>query len=227
MLRLRSWPLVCVTAGAALVAAPGGVLSQTDPLTMVVTVYRDASFIQTRFSGVASGARAGETIDIMGSDCGRGPAEARLITQTTTQAGGRWQVEKAYIPTAPFETMRSGIELRARWKTHRSAPYVWRLPAELGVKKVPKRTAWRVHVSPPNQYVSMQGKVVQLQRLSKSRWVVIAQAKLVRKPSFTLGAFNHEAVFTVRQRGLRLRAALPAKSAAPCYLPGVSKPWRS
>ena len=51
--------------------------------------------------------------------------------------------------------------------------------------------------------------------------------RLGRKPSLKLGAYNHEAVFEVPARGLSLRAFLPAKSAAPCYLAGASDPWRS
>jgi hypothetical protein len=50
----------------------------------------------------------------------------------------------------------------------------------------------------------------------------------VLKPSLDYGgAFNHEAVFTVPARGLRLRGHLPQQGAAPCWLPNSTEPWRS
>ena len=73
----------------------------------------------------------------------------------------------------------------------------------------------------------MAGEVVELQRRVGTRWVRHRQARLVRKASFDLGAFNHQAVFEVATRGLRLRGFLPRKSALPCYRPAVTEPWRT
>jgi len=50
---------------------------------------------------------------------------------------------------------------------------------------------------------------------------------LTLKPSLRYGAFNHEAEFSVSRRGLRLRGFLPARGAAPCWLPAATEPWRS
>jgi hypothetical protein len=182
-----------------------------------------------RFSGVANGAAAGEVVDIVGRDCGSKPGDIRLIAETLTRAGGGYQVDN---PQQEFpwrwSRMESGMEFRARWKGRFSDPYVWRLRAPLWVKKVPNRR-WRVHVTPPSAFVNMHGKVVELERQSSGRWVRYARAKLVKKPRFpdAGGPFNHEAVFVVPKRGLRLRAVLPTPSALPCYLKAVTPPWRS
>ena len=79
----------------------------------------------------------------------------------------------------------------------------------------------------PTGQVGFQGKLVALQRQAGSGWVRVRAARLVRKASFRWGAFNYQARFQIPTRGLTLRAYLPAKSAAPCFLPGSSPTWRS
>jgi hypothetical protein len=79
----------------------------------------------------------------------------------------------------------------------------------------------------PTGEASFKGKSVELQRQTGSGWLRVRSAPLVRKASLRWGAFNYQATFTVPTRRLRLRAYLPAASAAPCYLPGGSQPWRS
>jgi len=218
-------------AGAivVLLACATSASSQGDAVTMVVTEYRDVSsgLLVHRFSGVAGGGAAGEVVDIVGRDCGSKPGDIRLIAQTLTRAGGGYQVENPE-QVYPYRAVRvdSGIEFRARWKGQLSDPYVWRKQAFLAVTKVPKRRAWKVHALPPNAFVSMQGKVVELQRNIAGRWVRYRRAKLVRKPN-GFGALNHEARFNVPKRGLRLRAVLPTPSALPCFLKTVTPPWRS
>jgi hypothetical protein len=68
-----------------------------------------------------------------------------------------------------------------------------------------------------------------LQRRSHGAWVRYRSARLAHKPLLAPGggAYNYQAVFAVPARSLILRAYLPAASAAPCYLAGASKPWRS
>jgi hypothetical protein len=196
---------------------------------MFVTQYRNVNGVLVlRFSEVASGAVAGEVVDVLGRDCGAKASDVRLISQTQTRAGGGWQVENPeQQPPWRSATVGSGAEFRARWKGRLSDPYVWRLQAPLSFKKVPGRRAWKVLTSPPNALVSMKEKIVELQRKSGERWVRYQRAKLAYRPSFTLGPFNHEAVFSVPMRGLTLRALLPTASAAPCYLKTVTGAWRS
>ena len=179
------------------------------------------------FSGKISSAADGEVVEVLGRDCGQ--RDYRLIQSTQTHPGGGWHVEH-YVNAPPWNRSRveSGMTFRARWKGASSETHLWRLPAEITTLRVKRKRAWRVAVSPPSlSNVSMKGKLVVLQRRSGSRWVRYKVARLAYKPSLTLGALNHEAVFSVPARGLRLRALLPAKSAAPCYLPSASSAWRS
>jgi hypothetical protein len=118
---------------------------------------------------------------------------------------------------------------RARWKDDYSEPVRWRVPPAMQVARVSGTRKWVVHVFPatPTGEVALKGKRVELQRLAPSGWVRVRSAKLVRRASLRWGAFNHQATFTIPTRKLRLRAFLPEASAAPCYLPGGSAPWRS
>lgn len=201
--------------------------SRADGVTMVFSQYRSVNGPVLVFSGTVATGASGETVDVLAQDCGQ--RDYRLIGGAQTRAGGGWQFENPE-QVAPWRYTRvdSGTTFRARWRGHFSDPYLWRLPAWLSVIKIPGRRAWRVLVSPPRlTTVSMQGKIVELQRWSGGRWLRYRRAPLVPKPSYDYGALNHEAVFAVPKRGLRLRAFLPARSAAPCYLAGVTQPWRS
>jgi hypothetical protein len=197
-------------------------------VTLNVGHYRNANgVLVTVFSGSISSNAAGETVDVIGQDCGvRG---SRLISGTHTSAGGEYRVENP-LPGPPwsYTQVSSGITYRARWKDQLSEPHVYRTAAPLNAKKIGRR-AWRVYTSPPPPgSVRMKGKRVELQRLTGGSWRTIQRKPLVYKPRYYYGgAFNHEVVFKVTQRGWRLRAALPAASAAPCYAAGVSTEWRS
>lgn len=202
--------------------------SRADGVTMVFSQYRNANGVLVLlFSGTVASSAPGETVDLLERSCGQ--RDYRLTWSTQTRAGGGWQVQNPE-QDAPWRSTRvdSGTTFRARWNGHFSDPYLWRLPAPIGAIKIPGRRAWRVLVSPPwLANVSMKGKIVELQRWSGRRWVRYRRARLAHKPSYDYGAFNHEAVFAVSKRGLRLRAFLPARSAAPCYLAGATQPWRS
>lgn len=196
---------------------------------MTVSQYVNANRVRTLvLAGAVASSAPGEYVEILGRDCGS--RHERLITGTETVAGGRWRIENPNAnPPWNYTAVYSGTTFRARWNDQYSAPHLWRLPAQPRVTKVPGRRAWRVHMTPatPQGRVSLNGKIVELQRLSRGRWVRVRRARLVYKPSLTFGAFNHQTVFTVPTRGLTLRAFLPAQSAAPCYAPGASQQWRS
>ena len=77
-------------------------------------------------------------------------------------------------------------------------------------------------------YMKWAGSPSILQRFRAGKWSAYKSAPLVRKANFDYGgATNHEAVFEMPTRGLRLRAVVPAKTVAPCYLGTTSAPWRS
>lgn len=201
---------------------------RADAVTLVVTQYRSVTSGARvlEFSGTVASGAGGEIVDVLGQDCGR--RGYRLIGETQTRAGGGWQLQNPE-QVAPWRYTRvySGTTFRARWKGQLSDPYLWRLPAFIGAVKIPGRRAWRVFVSPESPWISLKGKTVELQRWSRGRWVLYRRARLAHKPSYEHGAFSHEAVFAVPARGLRLRAFLRARSAAPCYLAAVTPPWRS
>jgi hypothetical protein len=209
-----------------LVTASSAALAQSDAVTLSLSQYRDVNGVRTLvFSGAIASGAAGQTVELLGRDCG---AEGlRLLGGAQTRDGGRWQLENPEHD-APYRTFRwsSGIAFRARWKEQLSDPVVLRFPAGISATKVPGRRAWRVSV-PSSPQADMAGKIVELQRRAGSGWVRYRRAKLVHRASFERGPYNNEAVFPVEARGLRLRAFLPRASALPCFLPAATDSWRS
>ncbi len=210
----------------ALVAAPVAALAQSGGVTLSLDQYRDVNGVRTLvFSGVVSSGAVGETVELLGQDCGgRG---SRLLGGAETRQGGRWQLENPEH-VAPYRTFAwaSGLAFRARWRDRISDPVVLRLPAGISATKVAGRRAWRVSV-PSTSQVKMAGKIVELQRRVGSGWTRYRRAELIHRASFERGPYNNEAVFPVDARGLRLRAFLPRASALPCFLPAATPSWRS
>lgn len=209
-----------------LLATAAGASAQGDTLSLVLSQYRDVNGVGVLvFSGTVSSGQAGELVELLGQDCGS--KGSRVLIGTQTREGGRWQVENPEH-VAPYRTFswRSGISFRARSGEQLSNPVVLRLPASIGSAQVKGRRAWRVSVQ-SSALVKMAGKTVELQRRIGGRWARFKSARLVHKASFTLGPYNNEAVFPVRERGLRLRAYLPRASALPCFLPAATPAWRT
>jgi hypothetical protein len=181
------------------------------------------------FSGTISSRSGGQYVEVLGREC-RSTGE-RLISATQTVGGGSWRVENPDSRTFPprLTPVYSGMTFRARWHGKYSLPRIWRMPAAPQVARIGRTRTWVVHMTPatPTGKVGFQGKLIVLQRQAGSRWVPVRTVRLARKASFRWGAFNYEARFRIPTRGLTLRAHLPAKSAAPCFLPGSSPTWRS
>jgi hypothetical protein len=198
-------------------------------VSLDVSQYVNANRVRVLvFAGTTSSRAGGEYVEVLGRDCGA--RSDRLIAGTRTSSGGGWRVENPNSETyAPYTPVYSGTSFRARWDGDYSAPIEWRLPATPRVARISGTRTWVVHVMPatPTGQVGFQGKTVELQRLTPGGWVRVRTARLARKASLKWGPFNFQARFTVPTRGLRLRAYLPEQSAAPCYLPGASKTWRS
>ena len=173
-------------------------------VTFDVAQYRDERNAPVLvFSGTISSRAGGEYVEVLGRECGsKGP---RLISGTQTTGGGGWRVENPDSRTYPprLTPVYSGMTFRARWKGEYSRP------------------------ATPTGQEGFQGKLVELQRQSGGSWVRVRSARLARRVNLRWGVFNYQASFRIPARGLTLRAHLPAKSAAPCFLPGSSPTWMS
>jgi len=220
--------LVILARAGLLLASVLGLAA--DSVTLGVTQYVNVNRMQAVvFAGRVSSGDEGELVDILARDCGaRGE---RLVASARSGPGGGWRAEtlSSQGPVWFSSGVYSGTTFRARWKDDYSAPVVWRIQAKPQVARVSGTRKWVVHVQPatPTGAVGLDGKTIELQRQAGGGWVRVRRAKLVRKASLRWGAFNYQATFTIPTRKLRLRAFLPAASAAPCYLPGPSAPWRS
>jgi hypothetical protein len=219
------------TVAGALVAGAlcfGAAASATSiDVSIALSQYRNANGVNVLvFVGTVSSSAAGETVDVLGQDCGtRG---YRLIQGTSTRPGGAWRATNPQEESPwRYTPVTSGATFKARWNNQESGTVIWRAKAPFGATKLKSRRAWRVWTIPASAFVSMKGKPVLLQRLRGGSWATIQRKKLAHKPSFTKGAFNHEAVFEIPRRGWTVRAVLPAKSAAPCYLASVTEQWRT
>jgi hypothetical protein len=218
---------LAVIALAGVLAVGGAASATSIDVAMVLSQHRNQNGVLVlTFAGTVTSSASGEIVDVLGQDCGT--RSFRLIQGTHTRAGGGWRVENPQSE-APYRwtPVHSGMTFKARWKNEESGTVAWRVKAPLGTVKVKGKRAWRVSTSPPTAFVTMKGKLVVLQRLRGGRWIEVQRKRLAHRPSFTKGAFNHEAVFQIPQRGWTVRALLLTKSAAPCYLAGVTEQWRT
>jgi hypothetical protein len=179
------------------------------------------------YGQVANGA-AGEDVEVLGQAClTKG---FRLYTATKTVPGGGYEAES--VSTAlPYLTVQvdSGTTFRARWRDQLSNTILHKTPI-LGFypEKIPKRRAWKVVVNPTPLYMKLGGKPVILQRFRAGKWERFRSAPLVLKANYEYGgATNYEAVFETPTRGMRVRAIVPTKTVAPCYLGKTSPSWRT
>ena len=179
------------------------------------------------YGQVASGA-AGEDVEVLGRDCLT--KDFRLYAGTKTTAGGGWEVDTVTTnPPYGYVDMKSGTTFRARWRGQLSNTFLYKIPI-LGFYpvEIPKRRAWKVVVNPAPLYMKLGGKPVILQRFRAGKWERYKSAPLVLKANYDYGgATNYEAVFATPRRGMRLRAVVPAKTVAPCYLGKTSPAWRT
>jgi hypothetical protein len=221
--------LALAAVGVLLLTGIAAASSQAD-VTLAMRQYTNENKIRVFVwhGQIASGA-AGEEVEVLGRDCLT--KNFRLYAGTQSNPGGGYEVESAQR-TTPYNIVdvNSGTTFRARWRGRLSNPILHREPLNsFWVDRVPKKPgAWKVNVNPVPIYMSLKGRFVELQRKRAGKWEPFQRAKLVHKPNYDYGgATNYEAVFTVSTRGLTLRGRIPAKTAAPCYLPFTTKPWRS
>jgi hypothetical protein len=163
-----------------------------------------------RFFGTVSSDAANEYVSVLWQRCGSSGLGTSLVG-AQTRAGGSW--ETVWGPaTGTF---------RARWGAAVSAPVRFRGSMPLSLTKL---SAFRHRVSVTGDQ-EMKGRIVELQRLAAGQWRTLRRVRLVADRS-SYGV-NSSATFTVRKRGLTLRALVPAKSASPCYAATASETWTS
>lgn len=183
--------------------------------------YPPGNYFTMRFFGTISSGQAGEYVAVLKKECGATFSTA--IAGATTTAGGGWEA----VPNAP----PGGGEFRAKWNDELSEPVTYRPPAEPWLEKVAPgkfRATVTSYTPPGGKPRSMTGRRIDLQRLSAGQWIRMRSAKLVRKKSSTDNFYRtFIATFTVAAKGLRLRAYVPAETAAPCFAAGASKPVKS
>jgi hypothetical protein len=197
-----------VVAAVATVAPASSV--SAEELTLQVDRYFDPSFGRFRihFSGTIPSRVANEYVTVMAEKCGQPFATA--VAGGTTRADGSWE------DTFRAFSFGGTAVYRARWKGQLSAPV--RVRGELQLT-VSRRSRGRFVVAIPAD-ANLSRRPVQVQRLSSGRWTLFRRVLL--QPGGGSGtAFVAE--FTVRQRGLRLRVLVPAKTARPCYGPAVTQ----
>jgi hypothetical protein len=207
--------LVLVAAVAAAVAATRAAPARAQREDVTLRVERFWSEAckchKYRFSGTISSGAANEYIAVLQQVCGK--AFSTAIAGASTRAGGFWEAESnGPVGTGTF---------RARWGNHLSDPVTYRAELSIWIAQL-GRGRVRVSVSSFGVPLKLKGKFVELQRLSAGQWTRIRRARFsARRP----GAFS--ATFTIKRRGLALRAFVPAESAAPCYAATASETWTS
>jgi hypothetical protein len=210
VIRLTAAVLVVAVATAAALAATAGGVPAADVTLRVERFWSEACrCYKFRFAGsIASGA-ANEYVSLVQQKCGT--SFSTSVAGTSTREGGFWEVES----NGP---VGSGT-FRARWNNHLSEPVTHRQDLSISITRLGGGRV-RVGVNSFGLPLKLKGKFVELQRLSAGQWTRIRRARFsARRP----GSFS--ATFTVKRRGLTLRAFVPAESAAPCYAATASKTW--
>ncbi len=159
---------VVVVLAAALGLESSG--AGTQAVTLSVSQYRNLNGVTvTVFSGTVSSDAAGETVDVLGQDCGT--SGFRLISGTHTRGGGGWQVEHPLSePPWRYTPVSSSVTYRARWNDQLSDPHVLRPPAPLNFQESRTTRLEDLHVSAAPRHDQHEGQAVELQRNAGGSW---------------------------------------------------------
>lgn len=249
MKRLLSASLIAVATVCGVAGAGGSGVTidvRLVPMTAVVRIhYGETPRRSVMLVGrVASGA-ARESVRIEVRECGSAVRFFRSIGGASTTAGGRWQFgpigNSSYSRRgdsgsyAHYGTVGSrggnvgpSAHFRARWREAVSKPVLVRgplIPEEWRVRKTRRGTVLEVDVSTRDTGQNVARRFVELQRrvsgLTGERWVRVRRARLKRVSQ------HYEAKFLIRTHGLVVRGYVPARTAAPCYVPGWTLPFES
>jgi hypothetical protein len=196
---------------AALAAAPA--VAQREQVTLRMERFWSEACrcYKFRFAGAIASGAANEYVAVVEQKCGQ--TFSTSIAGASTREGGLWEAES----NGPV----AGGAFRARWNDHLSDPVTHRDELQVWLTQLGQGRV-RVGVSAFDTTLKLKGRVVELQRLSAGQWTRVRRARFGAKRANAFAV-----TFTVKRRGLTLRAFVPAASAAPCYAATGSKTWTS
>lgn len=208
--------LVAALASTALAAPAADVTLRVerfyDPVCSGSTSGQPGGCHKLRFSGTISNGAANEYVALLSQKCGVSGVGASFVG-VQTREGGSWEATEG----------RGGGTYWARWGDHLSEPVRVRVPVSVFLTKL-RGGSRQLGIRANDSMQNFSRRTVELQGLAGGRWIRVRQARLVADPK-SYRTFT--AKMAVRQRGLRLRVLIPAKSAAPCYLETATKTWVS
>lgn len=207
-MKALAFVIVSVLAAAALVTQPAaGLQSQTVTLAARSTLV--APLTPIFISGTISSRREGETVTIQVKDCGQ-PSYRNMFV-VDTHAGGTWSSE--FYPGI-------NTSVRATWGEAASAPVAIRQQPRVFLRHLNGRR-YEIAVSAK---VPFWRKRALLQQRRQGAWKTVKSVVLTEQNAVgTQGVVWTSAQFKATiPRGAQLRAALPATTARPCYVAGVS-----
>jgi hypothetical protein len=206
---------LCLLGAAVLV--PAGAGGPTAVTLSVQRFYSDLGIPQFFFTGAVSSGRSGEYVAVMRKRCGAPFATA--VAGATTDERGRF----AMSPSLPLGAGTGTY--RARWKNEFSESLTLRPPIEVRAKRL-RRGKVRVTVRTYELTDDLTGRAVVLERLDAGKWSPIQHAQLAEDPREDLWV-SYVATFTYRERGVSLRAVVPAATAGKCFKRGATKKWKA
>lgn len=200
---------------AALAGIPAAFATpQSVTLTVLRTVDKNTGFPAIRFTGAISSGAAGESVTVLQQTCGYRSSTA--IAGGQTRSGGAWDAEPA-----SQAAIAQSATYRARWRNELSAPVRVRPALRLYLFSV-RRGSYTVRMTIGSVQQDMRRRFVLLQRKRKGMWNTIQRARLVADGAGGAG-FAYAGTFKAVKRGWKIRARLPAASAAPCFKTGTSE----
>lgn len=167
-----------------------------------------------RFRGLVFPAAANEYVAVTQRKCG--------FTFATSVAGASTRADGSWAATA---SVSGGIAAtyRARWWRRVSKPVTVRPSLKMRLAKL-ALDRYRVSVSTGEARQQMAGRFVELQRLAAGTWTRVRRVRLAADRA-AFASFS--VTFSVRKRGLRMRVAVPPRSAAPCFVTTLSQTFIS
>jgi hypothetical protein len=215
-LKLRSLSTAVAVAALAGFASTSSAAPAAARVTLEIErFYDDDCFCYyLRFRGVVSPPARNEYVAVMLRECGL--SFATSVAGASTRANGSW-VAKSTVAS------NSSATYWARWGGRLSKPVTVRPQMSIRLTKLGAKR-YRVTVNKGEVRQKMVGRFVELQRLAAGSWTRVRRARLAADPG-AFGSFS--ATFVVRTRGLRMRIAVPDKSAAPCFATTLSQTFVS
>ena len=201
--------MVSVVVAAALASTQPAAGREAQTVTLAARSTLVAPLAPILISGAVSSGREGETVTIQVKDCGQ-PSYRNMFV-VDTHAGGGWASE--FYPGI-------NTSVRAAWGGATSAP--------VAIRQQPR--VFLRHLNGKRYEIAVSAKVpfwrkrALLQQRRQGAWKTIKSVVLTEQNAvgsqgvvWTSGQFR-----ATVPRGAQIRAALPASTARPCYVAGVS-----